>query len=267
MITAPVWLLTAFLICKIQCLEVLGFFQLYANRGQCLYFSSFLVAGVWLRGGRRTGGWTERWQIGNFYNKEWGCNTAMFGCSKEKIREKIVINILITQFHLQVCIHVHILRFAAHPIPITATRSPSSRLSPWFLNELNLTALQSVNRHNVWSIEAIMTLMSLTALLLCKRSNPCKVWRACVKSSDCFVSTQTSSILVRICMWKTRSVGESLVASSTPWDQSAARGQAEGAPESTAATSEIREAAAEGGRRTVTRQINYSCHGSSVISS
>lgn len=188
-------------------------------------------------------------------------------CSKEKIREKIVINILITQFHLQVCIHVHILSFAAHPIPITATRSPSSRLSPWFLNELNLTALQSVNRHNVWSIEAIMTLMSLTALLLCKRSNPCKVWRACVKSSDCFVSTQTSSILVRICMWKTRSVGKSLVASSTPWDQSAARGQAEGAPESTAATSEIREAAAEGGRRTVTRQINYSCHGSSVISS
>lgn len=60
-------------------------------------------------------------------------------------------------------------------------------------------------------------------------------------------------------------MGESQVAPSTPCDQSASVGrQAEGAPENTDATSEIREAAVKGA---MMRQINpYSCHGSSVIS-
>lgn len=55
------------------------------------------------------------------------------------------------------------------------------------------------------------------------------------------------------------------MAPSTPCDQSASVGrQAEGAPENTDATSEIREAAVKGA---MMRQINpYSCHGSSVIS-
>lgn len=78
---------------------------------------------------------------------------------------------------------------------------PKHLIITWDKHECNLTAPQSQLTGITFGHQK--TLMSLTVLLLCKTSNRNKVLRACVKFPA--VLTQTSSILVDICMSKRQS--------------------------------------------------------------